>query len=107
MSYTTTVILSFDPIEDFEEDFQDRLSHPIVQINNRLLAEYKQVLHPFSEEMKNGCSVSDNIWIGMFSNLDDDELTDLIRSQNWRVKESVEIIFKGEVDENLFLISLT
>jgi len=105
MSYVTIAMLFFDVQENFEEDLEDRIDHPITHVNEWLESSYNEKLHPFSAEMWNGSVEHNNIWIGAFSHLDTDAMLNIVRAQKWRVEESVELIFKGAEDENLSLFS--
>jgi hypothetical protein len=103
MSYTTTVILFFDVQENFEPDLSDRINRPVVQINNWLSTNYQNTLVPLSEALKDLSSGAENVWIGLFNFLDTDALLQVVRQQDWRIKNSVEVIFKGEEDERVSL----
>lgn len=99
--------VSFDIQENFEGDYSDRINHPIVEVNIWLESHCGSVMHPLTDQMMNGYVNPTNIWIGYFSRLDTDKLLDIIQSQDWRIKDSVEIAFKGQEDDRLSLFHLT
>ena len=107
MSYVTTAILSFDIGENFEEDLENRIEHPIIKVNEWLESNYNERLHRLSDEMGNGNVDAQTIWIGLFNHLGTDEMVNVVKAQNWRIPQGVEVIFKGMEDDNLTLLRLS
>ncbi len=106
MSYVTDVVLMFDVQENFESDLAHRSGHPIELLNRWLEKNADGRLFLPSQESTNGNVTGSNLWIGSFNQLDTDSLIQTLKSLNWRVPNSVQLLLKEEDADRAVLIDV-
>lgn len=110
MSWIWNVMLSFGDEEFWEEDEEEALEDckALQSINSWLEADKVRKYGPLTNlapcATGNGTGMSANIYGGGFKHLDMDIFIQLVESQPWHDRDSVQLFIQGEQDSKFTLI---
>lgn len=101
MSWVIDIILIFSLDELFDdEECELEVSPALENINNWLSENGKGKLESFSNQVyASGKTMQSCVYLGAFNYLDINSFREVVESQNWRNRNSVQLLIQNEQDE--------